>query len=162
MEKNINYEQIQGLKYMDQVMCETLRKWPALLVTDRICVKDYPFDYSGKNFTFEKGLSIMIPIYGFHMDPLYYPEPTKFDPERFSDENRSRIDPDTYLPFGLGPRSCIGSRFALMEIKTVFFYLLLNFSIEVTEKTQIPLKFTANPIGFKPEHGVWVALKPRG
>lgn len=69
-------------------------------VTERVCVKDYPFDYDGKKFTFEKDLSIMIPIYGFHMDPLYYSEPEKFDPDRFNEENRTKIDPDTYMPFG--------------------------------------------------------------
>lgn len=103
----------------------------------------------------------MIPIYGFHHDPKYFPEPEKFDPERFSDENKGDIDPDTYLPFGIGPRNCIGSRFALMELKTIFYYLVLNFSLEVTEKTQIPLKFDKNPIGLKTERGIWVALKPR-
>jgi len=58
-------------------------------------------------------------------------------------------------------RNCIGSRFALMEVKTIFFYLLLNFSIEVTEKTQIPLKFENLPFQVKPEKGIWVELRPR-
>lgn len=62
---------------------------------------------------------------------------------------------------GVGPRNCIGSRFALMEMKTVFYYLLLNFSIEVTKKTQIPLKYDKTPVGLKTEKGIWIALKPR-
>lgn len=82
-------------------------------------MKDYEFEYEGKTFTIEKGLnlkkrfifeenwfwtflgrSFIIPIHPIHRDPLYYPEPMKFDPERFSDENKSKIDPDTYMPFG--------------------------------------------------------------
>ena len=130
-------------------------------MTDRICVKDFEVDYDGKKFTIEKDISYLIPIYGFHRDPEYFPDPLKFDPERFSEENRENIDPDTYLPFGIGPRNCIGSRFALMELKTIFYYLMLNFKFEVTEKTQIPLKLANNPIGIKTEKGIWMALKPR-
>jgi len=159
--KTVNYEQIQGMKYMDQVVCETLRKWPPAPMTDRICVKDYEVEVDDKKFVIEKGYNFIIPIMGFHRDPKYFPDPLRFDPERFNDENRGSIDPDTYLPFGLGPRNCIGSRFALMEIKTVFYYLLLNFSIEVNAKTQIPLKFALNPIGMKTEKGIWISLKPR-
>lgn len=62
---------------------------------------------------------------------------------------------------GIGPRNCIGSRFALMELKTIIYYLLLNFNFEPTEKTQIPLKLKFNPIQFLPEKGVWVRFTPR-
>lgn len=103
----------------------------------------------------------MIPIHCFHNDPQYFPEPDKFDPHRFSEENRKNIDLDTYMPFGIGPRNCIGSRFALMELKTIFYYLLLNFSFEKTEKTQIPFKYENVPFAMKPENGFWVDLKPR-
>ena len=65
------------------------------------------------------------------------------------------------VQLGVGPRNCIGSRFALMELKTIFYYLMLNFSFEVTEKTQIPLKLAKIPFSSKSEKGVWVALKPR-
>lgn len=132
-----------------------------LQITDRLCVKDFDVQYEDMKFKIDKDCSFVIPIFSFHRDPEYFPDPLKFDPERFSDENRSKIDPDTYLPFGIGPRNCIGSRFALMELKTVIYYLLLNFSFEVTQKTQNPLKFDKNPIGLKTEKGIWVALKPR-
>ncbi|KAG5671810.1 hypothetical protein PVAND_001985 [Polypedilum vanderplanki] len=160
--KKINYEQIQKMKYLDAVISETLRKWPGAPVTDRICVKDYELKYDNKCIKFEANKTIMlIPIWSIHRDPKYYQNPDKFDPERFNDENKKLIDPDTYLPFGVGPRNCIGSRFALMEIKTIFYYLLLNFSIEVTEKTQIPLEFEKTPFAIKPKKGIWVELRPR-
>lgn len=53
----------------------------------------------------------MVPSIGFHYDPNYFPNPDKFDPERFSDENKSSIVPGTYLPFGNGPRNCIGNKY---------------------------------------------------
>ncbi|CAO1441593.1 unnamed protein product [Diamesa hyperborea] len=159
--KMVNYEQIQKMKYMDQVICETLRKWPAAPAVDRICVKDYELKYDDKTYLFEKDMSLFVPIWSFHHDPQYFPDPEKFDPERFNDENRGKIDPDAYIPFGVGPRNCIGSRFALMELKTVLFYLLLNFTFDITEKTQIPLKLEKLPFGLKAEKGIWMALTPR-
>ena len=130
-------------------------------MSDRVCAKDFDVDVDGKKLTIEKGITILSLFYGLHMDPEYFPDPYKFDPERFSEENRRNIDPDTYLPFGIGPRNCIGSRFALMELKTIFYYLMLNFRFEVTEKTQIPLKLVNNPITAKTEKGIWMALVPR-
>jgi cytochrome P450 family 9 len=130
-------------------------------MTDRICVKDYVVEVDDKKFTFEKGTSFYVPITAYHHDPKYFSDPEKFDPERFSEENKSKIDPDTYLPFGIGPRNCIGSRFALMEVKTIFYYLLHNFSFKVTAKTQIPLKLTNSLVGLKTEKGIWIGLKAR-
>lgn len=109
----------------------------------------------------EKDKNFYIPIYGLHHDERYFKNPEKFDPERFSVENRDLIDPDTYLPFGIGPRNCIGSRFALMEIKTIIYYLLLTFDFEVTKKTQIPIKLSKNPTQLQTEKGVFVGFKPR-
>lgn len=104
---------------------------------------------------------VWIPIYGIHHDPTYFPNPDKFDPERFSDENKHNIQPGTYLPFGIGPRNCIGSRFALMEIKTMMYFLVLHFSIEKNEKTQIPLKLKKTPFAIAVENGVQLEFRPR-
>lgn len=138
--------------------------------------------YDDKKFIIEKGKNFYIPIYGIHHDDRYYKDPETFDPERFNDENRKNIDPDTYLPFGkfikpkrkrsqwmifcfvilgLGPRNCIGSRFALMELKTIIYYLLLSFDFVPTEKTQIPMKLSKSPTTLQSEKGVWVGFNPR-
>ncbi|XP_055529184.1 probable cytochrome P450 9f2 [Wyeomyia smithii] len=160
--KPLTYEVIQGMKYLDMVISETLRLWPIATLVERKCVKDYLYDDGhGCRFTIEKGKSVFVSAIGLHRDPQYYPEPEKFDPERFSEENRSKINMNTYLPFGIGPRNCIGSRFALMEMKAIVYYLLLNFSFEVHEKTQIPLKFEKSPTRLKPEKGIWVEFRPR-
>lgn len=101
--KRITYDAIQKMKYLDQVTCETLRKWPSLPQVDRICVKDFEYDDgNGLKFNVDKGKSMMFPIYGIQHDSKYFPHPEKFDPERFSDENRTNIVPDTYNPFGIG------------------------------------------------------------
>lgn len=57
------------------------------------------------------GDGVWVAVSGIHRNPKYYPNPDTFDPERFSDSNKSSIDPYAYLPFGAGPRNCIGNLF---------------------------------------------------
>lgn len=107
--KRITYDALQKLKYLDQVICEVLRKWPPSVMTDRVCSKDYTYDNGDKlKFKIDKGTSLLLPIYSLHHDPNFFPEPNKFNPERFSEVNKGSIVPGTYIPFGNGPRNCIG------------------------------------------------------
>lgn len=99
--KSIHYDALQKLKYLDQVISETLRKWPPLFQLDRICTKEYLFDNGHLKFKVEKGQSVLIPVYAIHHDPNYYPEPERFNPDRFNDENKNSIQ-GTYMPFGIG------------------------------------------------------------
>ena len=149
------------MKYLDQVICETLRLYPPAPFLDRVCLKDYDLKYDDKVIKITKGTMIWFPAAGFHHDPQYFPNPKKFDPERFSEENKANINMDAYMPFGTGPRNCIGSRFALMEVKAVLYYMLLNFSFEVCKKTKIPLELQKISFGVRAEGGIWVGLTPR-
>lgn len=107
--KRLTYDALQKMKYLDQVICETLRRWPPLPQTDRVCSKDYIINCSGNvQLKIDKGACVLFQIYGIHNDPKYFPNPDQFDPDRFSDENRGNIVPGTFLAFGSGPRSCIG------------------------------------------------------
>ncbi|XP_055619246.1 probable cytochrome P450 9f2 isoform X1 [Toxorhynchites rutilus septentrionalis] len=160
--KPLNYDALQKMQYMDMVVSESLRKWPPFVVSDRLCVKNYRYDDgSGAQFTVEKGQTMWFPTIALHRDPRYYPNPDQFDPERFSEENRSSINTGAYIPFGVGPRNCIGSRLALMEVKSMVYYLLKEFSFEPTEKTQIPLRLSKSGFAMLSEKGVWLELKPR-
>ncbi|XP_055529185.1 probable cytochrome P450 9f2 [Wyeomyia smithii] len=165
-EKSLNgepltYETLQKMQYLDMVISEALRMWPPNLHSERFCNKDYQFDDGvGTRFTIEKGRSILIPTIAIQRDPKYYLNPERFDPERFNEENRSSINPNTYLPFGIGPRNCIGSRLALMEVKVIMYYLLKDFSLEPTEKTQIPLRVSKKRLTLHTE-GVWLEFRPR-
>lgn len=91
-----------------KLISETLRYYPPTPLGDRTCIKDYRLP--GYDLTVKKGESIVIPVYGMHHDPRFFPEPEQFRPERFSPENKGNITPQAYLPFGQGPRSCIGKR----------------------------------------------------
>jgi len=159
--KRIDYDSLQKMKYLDQVVCETLRKWPPALMTDRICVKDYTCEFEDLKFEIKKGDVYWTPIYGIQHNPKYFPNPEKFDPERFSDDNKDNIIPGSYIPFGVGPRNCIGSRFALMQVKGIIYYLILNFEVVPNEKTQIPLQFKKTPFSMLTENGIHLELKQR-
>lgn len=106
----VTSELIQKMPYLDMVVSEVLRKWPVNIFTDRKCTKDFVYESpeTGEQIEILKGDSVRIIMAGLQRDPKYYENPEIFNPERFSEENKLKIDPGTYLPFGLGPRSCIG------------------------------------------------------
>lgn len=129
---------------------------------DRQCQKTYQItDETGKVVTLEKGDGVWIPAIAIHRDPQYYANPERFDPERFSDERKGEIQPFTYMPFGSGPRNCIGSRFALMECKAILFYLLTNFTFEVAKTSTVPMVLAPSSFVLRPKNGFNIHLKPR-
>ena len=89
-----------------------------------------------------EGLTVVVPIYSIHRDPRYYPNPDKFDPDRFLPAAKQSRNPYTYLPFGHGPRNCIGMRFAQMEMKLAMARILKKYSFEVAPDTKIPPEVT--------------------
>jgi len=88
------------------ICIETLRKYPPLSHLTRKAISSYTFH--NINVSIPKGQDIWIPIYAIQRDPDIYPKPDVFDPERFSDEVAQIKHPMFYLPFGDGPRNCIG------------------------------------------------------
>ncbi|CAG9830350.1 unnamed protein product [Diabrotica balteata] len=157
--KDLSYESIMEMTYLDTIIFETMRKYPPAPVFLRKCTKAYPVPNS--NIVIEKGLSVLIPCYGLHRDPEYFPEPELFDPDRFSEENKSKIWEGTYIPFGDGPRNCIGMRFAMIQAKIALSLTLRNFFFELSEKTKLPLKMETKGIILTPIGGLWLKLKPR-
>ena len=97
---------MSSLPYLDMVVAETLRMYPILPFLDRRAETDYQFP--GTKLSIKAGTPVLIPMHAMHMDPNYFPNPQVFDPERFSPENKRNIKPNTYFPFGDGPRICIG------------------------------------------------------
>lgn len=88
-----------------------MRKWPPNIAFDRVAAKSYtikPEKPWEKPFTLDPGTSCAILIMAIHRDAKYWPDPDKFDPERFSEDNKANLNLNAYFPFGLGPRNCIG------------------------------------------------------
>ncbi|KAG5322929.1 C6A22 protein, partial [Pseudoatta argentina] len=115
---------------------ETLRKCPVVTFLMRQSITSYTFD--GTKVNVPEGQKVWIPVYAIHRDPSIYPKPDVFDPERFSDDAVQSRHPMSYLPFGDGPRNCIGSRFVIYQTKVGLVKILRNDKIETCEKTPIP------------------------
>uniref|UniRef100_A0A1I8PHS0 Cytochrome P450 n=1 Tax=Stomoxys calcitrans TaxID=35570 RepID=A0A1I8PHS0_STOCA len=156
------YEAIMEMKYMDMVLKESLRKWPPATVVDRKCNEDITYDLEdGMKLELKKGDGVWLPIAALHRDAKYFENPTKFDPERFSEENKDAINQFVYLPFGVGPRNCIGSRFALLETKVLVYYLMRDFKFEKASKSCIPLEVKASGFQLAAKDGFWIKFVPR-
>lgn len=123
----------------------------------RVASRDYKINNT--ELTIPKDSQVMIPIYSIHHDPEIYADPEKFDPERFSDEKKKERHPMSFLPFGEGPRNCIGMRFGLMQTKIGLIQLLTNFKFSPGEKTTIPMEFLASSQLLCPVNDMWLRVE---
>ncbi|XP_013146951.1 PREDICTED: probable cytochrome P450 9f2 [Papilio polytes] len=158
------YENVNELKYLDCVINETLRKWSPALIMDRVCTKPYelpPPREGGKPTKLNPGDYVYNMVNSIHLDPRHYPEPEVFNPERFSEENKNEIKPFTFMPFGIGPRTCIGTRFAMLEIKVLIYNIILNFKILKCDKTTEPILLKPHEFNIAALGGTWVKLETR-
>uniref|UniRef100_A0ABL0EJX2 Cytochrome n=3 Tax=Rhodnius prolixus TaxID=13249 RepID=A0ABL0EJX2_RHOPR len=151
----ITYDAVKEMTFLNQIFAETLRMHPPASELRRIVTKDYLIP--GTKLMLPKDSRILIPVHSLQNDPKYFPEPEKFKPERFSADIRK----GTYLPFGDGPRICIGRRFAKMEMHVAMVKLLLNYKFSLNSKTISPLIY--NPAAFLlvPVGGIWLDVQKR-
>ncbi|KAH8402288.1 hypothetical protein KR009_010990, partial [Drosophila setifemur] len=140
----ITYDALSKMTYLEQVIAETLRKHPVLVNLVRNTEKDY--SVPNTNHIFEKGTNIVIPVHSIHRDPEIYPQPEKFDPSRFDPGQEKSRHPMAYLPFGDGPRNCIGMRFGKIQTKIGLVSLLRSFRFGASDRTEVPL--ILGPKGF--------------
>ncbi|KAH8277876.1 hypothetical protein KR018_009441, partial [Drosophila ironensis] len=151
------YEGVKDMKYLEQVVMETLRKYPVLAHLTRKTNTDFmPED---PKYFIAEGTVVVIPALGIHYDPDIYPEPEKFKPERFTDEAIAARPSCTWLPFGDGPRNCIGLRFGLMQTCVGLAYLIKNYKFSVAPETQIPMKVVVKNILISAENGIHLKVE---
>lgn len=136
---------------------ETLRLYPPASNLIRSATINYQIPET--NVTIPKGTMVFIPVYAIHHDAEYYPNPEKFDPERFSPEKVKERHNMAHLPFGEGPRNCIGSRFGLMQTKVGLITLLRYFQFNISSKTIIPLVISPKGIILTSKGGFYLKLK---
>ncbi|XP_032930153.1 cytochrome P450 3A9-like [Catharus ustulatus] len=152
----LTYEALMKLEYLDMTLNESLRMYPLGGRIERTCKKDVEIN----GVTIPKGVIVTIPPYVLHRDPDYWHNPDEFRPERFSKENKDSIDPYTYLPFGAGPRNCLGMRFALLTVKVAMASLLQHFTFQTCKETQIPIKLSSAGL-LTPEKPIILKMVPR-
>ncbi|CAK9832943.1 Cytochrome P450 6a2 [Anthophora retusa] len=153
---NLKYEDIKGMEYLDKVFKETLRMYPPGAILMRKAVSNYTFNDT--KVTIPKDTMIWVPVYAIHRDPDIYPNPDSFDPERFTDEAVAARHPMNYLPFGDGPRNCIGARFAVYQTKIGLITILRNHKVDVCDKTTIPYEFDPGAFLLAPKGGIYLRI----
>ena len=148
------YEIAHNIEYLDCVIKEAQRLNPPVAFVNRECHQD--FNFNAIHIT--KGTEVQIPIYALHHDPDAWEDPEKFDPERFRGHAKDTQHAFQFLPFGAGPRNCIGMRFALMEIKLALVKILMKYKFVRSPETQVPL--IIHPGGtLTPRDGVMVRVE---
>uniref|UniRef100_A0A4W6F1D4 Cytochrome P450 3A n=1 Tax=Lates calcarifer TaxID=8187 RepID=A0A4W6F1D4_LATCA len=150
------YEALMQMEYLDMVVNESMRLYPIANRLERMSKASVEVN----GVTIPKGTVIMVPVYTLHHDPALWPEPDAFKPERFSKENKDNIDPYAFLPFGAGPRNCIGMRFALLMMKLAVVEILQKFSFVTCKETEVPLVL-ANDGFTTPKTPIKLKLVPR-
>nr|CAD7410190.1 unnamed protein product [Timema cristinae] len=141
---------------------KSLRKYPPITYMNRICTKPYDLPtVSGGTYRVEVGMPVVIPTLALHHDPQYYPDPDRFNPERFSDDNIQTRPKYVYFPFGGGPRICLGMRFgeALMQCGLVA--ILSSYDVMKMEKTPTALTHDPKAFFFTPNEKIWLDFKKR-
>nr|QOI60672.1 p450 CYP6AE129 [Mythimna separata] len=147
----LKYECVAETPYMQACIDEALRLYPVLGVLTREVIEDYTFP---SGLTLEKGLRVHLPVYHLHHNPEFFPEPEKYQPERFLAENKQNIIPYTYMPFGDGPRICIGMRFARMQMAAGLITILKKYRVELAPGMEKQLTFEPRAVITQPIGGI--------
>ncbi|XP_048870338.1 cytochrome P450 3A30-like isoform X3 [Brienomyrus brachyistius] len=152
----VTYDKLMEMEYLDMTLNESLRIYPVAGRLERVCKKTIEIN----GVIIPKGTVVMIPTFALHRDPDVWTDPEDFDPERFNKKNKESIDPYLYLPFGAGPRNCIGMRFALVLVKLAIVEILQNFDIVLGKETPIPLVLDIQGL-LTPKSPIKLKLIPR-
>ena len=149
----LSFEHVNRLEYATQIVNEALRLYPPFWMIDRMAVAE---DNIG-GFTIPAGSMVIVYVYGAHHAQRYWPNPEQFDPERFSKANEATHTPFTHIPFGGGPRGCIGGNFAMLQILMILSILLKKYDFELSPGQD----FEPRPmVILRPKNGIRMNFKP--
>ncbi|KAM9029881.1 thromboxane-A synthase isoform 7-T7 [Ara ararauna] len=151
-----DYSNVQELPYLDMVIAETLRMYPPAFRFTREAAKDCVV--LGQHIP--AGAVIETAVGHLHHNPEFWPEPEKFIPERFTEKAKKERHPFAYLPFGGGPRGCIGMKMGLLETKITLLRILQKFQFKTCPETEIPLQLKSKAT-LGPKNGVYIMLESR-
>ncbi|KAG6453024.1 cytochrome P450 6B4 [Manduca sexta] len=158
-EGQVTYESIKEMTYLDQVFSETLRLHSTANSLQRCAARNYVIP--GTDVVIQKGVTVTISAMAIHHDPNIYPDPNKFDPERFAPELVKTRHSCAYLPFGIGPRSCIAIRFAKVQFKVCAVKLLSKFWMETSRRTKDEYLINPERTLLGPTGGIHLNIIPR-
>lgn len=150
-----DYDNVFGLKYLDNVVNETLRMYPPAARFSRVGKDEVTIN----GLTIPAGMPCHFPIYAIHHDPEFWHDPETFDPDRFAPEKRTWPQ-YAFVPFGAGPRNCVGMRLALLEAKMALVAIVQHFDIKPAPGTEVKPKLEKG--GFiRPLNPLMLCFVPR-
>ncbi|XP_045507718.1 cytochrome P450 6k1-like [Colias croceus] len=152
----LEYDELMQLKYLSSCLHETLRKYPPVAYLDRICNKEYKLN---DDVTIEKGIPVFVNAIAIHYDEKIFPEPEKWRPERMNASSDNDNLQFTFLPFGEGPRFCIGKRYGMMQMRTALAQVVHKYKLEPASS----YKVESDPYSviLAPANGCTVKFVPR-
>ncbi|XP_061401241.1 probable cytochrome P450 28d1 [Musca vetustissima] len=157
------FNDLMKLPYLDQCVSETLRIFTPLPFMTKLCTETCSFrNADGVNLILRPGDVCIISLYSIHHDPEYYLQPEEFWPERFSDVyggTKPFKDTSIYMPFGDGPRICLGMTFGLAQTKAAIAKLILNFELTSSEETRKDNYQSAHGFIIGLDGGIFLNLK---
>jgi cytochrome P450 len=148
------FNHVSRLNYAEKVVKESMRLYPPVWFLTRKASEDLELG----GYRVRKGTTLVMSMWAMHRDPRFYPGPETFNPERWSSDFADRLPKFAYMPFGAGPRRCIGSRFAMMEATMIIAAVSQAFRLDLIPGLQVtPVAAT----GLRPSSGVNVVLRER-
>ena len=146
-EAPLGYADVPKFEFTTQVIMEGLRLYPPFWMIDRVAVAD---DRVG-DLVIPRGSTVIVHVYGAHHAPRYWQNPDTFDTERFTKANDKLRTPGTFLPFGAGPRGCIGGNYAMLQVLMILSDLLRKYDFQLAPGQMIE----ARPmVILRPKHGI--------
>lgn len=142
----LNSDLIDNLTYLSAVVWETLRLYPPISRIERLCVADYKLS---DKLTIPAGMSISVPTYAIHRSSKYFTAPDEFRPERFTCDEPLK-HPWSFLPFGGGPRNCLGMRLAILQAKVAIVRVLENYELSLAPGHE-HIKHTSDQVLIAPQ-----------
>ncbi|XP_013142592.1 PREDICTED: cytochrome P450 6k1-like [Papilio polytes] len=157
---DVDAEVLHEIKYLNAALKECFRKYLPMGWIDRVASTDYRID---ENLTIKAGTPVYVNAGGMQYDPIYYPDPEKFDPDRFLPENEKKHTPFTYLPFGEGPRFCIGKRFGVQNAICALAHIIINYKIVAKPDSHLPrdIVIEKKSLFYMPGETLYVDFVPR-
>jgi cytochrome P450 len=145
---------LPNMPYGEMLVKESMRLYPPAWGTSRDVIEDVEIG----GYPVKKGSPVVMSFHAMHRDPRYWDEPERFNPERFNPENEKRIPKYVYLPFGAGPRVCIGNTFAMMEARLILATIAQRFTLTLVPGHQV----VPDPIfTLRPRHGMLMTAHRR-
>ncbi|XP_046979608.1 cytochrome P450 6j1-like [Schistocerca americana] len=154
----ITYESVAEMTDLINTINEALRMYPVVNFLDRRSTRDYQIP--GTSVVLPKDTGVVVSVLGLHYDPKYWQQPYRFMPDRFSEENSKGRPNYTYMPFGDGPRQCIGMRAGQMQVRLGLAHILSNFVVGPTAYTPVPLPLDPRNFIRRPEGSLVLSFQP--